>query len=339
MMYAEYLTCDFLDKYVKVEITRRFCSFIRISDRGYRIIERFTSSIETGNVEVITRESVTRTVLSFLSASVNDGKRSDKKVEGDDLSPGIVPRLHELILRLELYLPYAPLPGGGGILPAVSGSGASGGCRPVLLGGVDLSMSAAVQPPVATLPTNLTSSGPIAAHNSLHHTSGGGLALPLGAAAGPPVMMPRPPPGAMPPLGPTLPPTHQDEDLADAAPNQDVLLALLARNKNLEDVKFKAFARLLLISSHRCPPFSSFFSATRISPCPLSYLSSRSRFLLHIIAYTNTRVRLLVYEYKRAFSVRMVVHKKLSVYTWEHKPEASGLFSLEACSPIAYHIG
>jgi len=131
-------------------------------------------------------------------------------------------------------LPYAPLPGGGGILPAVSGSGASGGCRPVLLGGVDLSMSAAVQPPVATLPTNLTSSGPIAAHNSLHHTSGGGLALPLGAAAGPPVMMPRPPPGAMPPLGPTLPPTHQDEDLADAAPNQDVLLALLARNKNLE---------------------------------------------------------------------------------------------------------
>lgn len=145
----------------------------------------------------------------------------------------LLTRLHKLTLRLELYLPYAPLPGGGGILPAVSGSGASGGCRPVLLGGVDLSMSAAVQPPVATLPTSLTSSGPIAAHNSLHHTSGG-LALPLGAAAGPPVMMPRPPPGAMPPLGPTLPSTHQDEDLADAAPNQDVLLALLARNKNLE---------------------------------------------------------------------------------------------------------
>jgi len=141
--------------------------------------------------------------------------------------------LHEPALRLELYLPYAPLPGGGGILPAVSGSGASGGCRPVLLGGVDLSMSAAVQPPVATLPTSLTSSGPIAAHNSLHHTSGG-LALPLGAATGPPVMMPRPPPGAMPPLGPTLPSAHQDDDLADAAPNQDVLLALLARNKNLE---------------------------------------------------------------------------------------------------------
>lgn len=139
-------------------------------------------------------------------------------------------QLLELALRLELYLPYAPLPGGGGILPAVSGSG-SGGCRPVLLGGVDLSMSAAVQPPVATLPS-LTSSGPIAAHNSLHHTSGG-LALPLNAT-GPPVMMPRPPPGAMPPLGPTLPSTHQDEDLADAAPNQDVLLALLARNKNLE---------------------------------------------------------------------------------------------------------
>lgn len=142
----------------------------------------------------------------------------------------LLTRLLELALRLELYLPYAPLPGGGGILPAVSASG-SGGCRPVLLGGVDLSMSAAVQPPVATLPS-LTSSGPIGAHNSLHHTSGG-LALPLGAA-GPPVMMPRPPPGAMPPLGPALPSTHQDEDLADAAPNQDVLLALLARNKNLE---------------------------------------------------------------------------------------------------------
>lgn len=149
----------------------------------------------------------------------------------------LLTRLHELVLRLELYLPYAPLPGGGGILPAVSGSGATGGCRPVLLGGVDLSMSAAVQPPVAaTLPTSLTGpSGPIAAHNSLHHTSGG-LALPLGAATGPPVMMPRPPPGAMPPLGPaTLPSAVQDpEDLADAAPNQDVLLALLARNKNLE---------------------------------------------------------------------------------------------------------
>lgn len=143
--------------------------------------------------------------------------------------------MHQLTLRLELYLPYAPLPGGGGILPAVSGSGASGGCRPVLLGGVDLSMSAAVQQPVAPLPTNLASSGPIAAHNSLHHTSGG-LALP-------PVMMPHPPPGAMPPLGPTLPPTHQDEDLADAAPNQDVLLALLARNKNLEGESITQKAR------------------------------------------------------------------------------------------------
>ncbi|XP_025268990.1 LIM/homeobox protein Lhx3 isoform X2 [Camponotus floridanus] len=106
-------------------------------------------------------------------------------------------------------------------------------------------MSAAVQPPVAaTLPTSLTGSGPtIAAHNSLHHTSGG-LALPLGAA-GPPVMMPRPPP-AMPPLGPaTLPSAHQDEDLADAAPNQDVLLALLARNKNLEERRIKTPSRFI----------------------------------------------------------------------------------------------
>lgn len=100
----------------------------------------------------------------------------------------------------------------------------------MLLGGVDLSMSAAVQP-VATLPT-LPSSGPPPPHNPLHHTAGG-LALPaLGSA---PVMMPRPPTTAMPPLGPSLPPSHQDAaDLAEAAPNQDVLLALLARNKNLE---------------------------------------------------------------------------------------------------------
>ncbi|XP_012226252.1 LIM/homeobox protein Lhx3 isoform X2 [Linepithema humile] len=113
-------------------------------------------------------------------------------------------------------------------------------------------MSAAVQPPVATLPTSLTSSGPIAAHNSLHHTSGG-LALPLGAAAGPPVMMPRPPPGAMPPLGPTLPSTHQDEDLADAAPNQDVLLALLARNKNLEERRIKTPSRFTIKEESTIP--------------------------------------------------------------------------------------
>lgn len=100
----------------------------------------------------------------------------------------------------------------------------------MLLGGVDLSMSAAVQP-VAALPT-LPSSGPPPPHNPLHH-GGGGLALPaLGSA---PVMMPRPPTTALPPLGPSLPPSHQDAaDLAEAAPNQDVLLALLARNKNLE---------------------------------------------------------------------------------------------------------
>lgn len=144
----------------------------------------------------------------------------------------VVPPTYSPLPRfiLELYLPYAPLPGGGGILPAVSSGPGSGGCRPVLLGGVDLSMSAAVQP-VAALPA-LPSSGPPPPppHNPLHHT-GGGLALPaLGSA---PVMMPRPPTTVMPPLGPSLPPSHQD-DLAEAAPNQDVLLALLARNKNLE---------------------------------------------------------------------------------------------------------
>ncbi|KAK2581534.1 hypothetical protein KPH14_005189 [Odynerus spinipes] len=138
--------------------------------------------------------------------------------------------LHENKLRLELYLPYAPLPGGGEILPAVSTGAASGGCRPVLLGGIDLSMSAAVEP-VPTLPTLPTTGLP--AHNPLHHPPGG-LALPPLASAS--VMMPRPPPGTMPPLGPaSLPQAHQDAgDLADTPPNPDVLLALLARNKNLE---------------------------------------------------------------------------------------------------------
>ncbi|KAK1127801.1 hypothetical protein K0M31_003287 [Melipona bicolor] len=90
-------------------------------------------------------------------------------------------------------------------------------------------MSAAVQP-VATLPT-LPSSGP-PPHNPLHHTPGGLALPPLGSA---PVMMPRPPATTIPSLGPSLPPSHQDAaDLAEAAPNQDVLLALLARNKNLE---------------------------------------------------------------------------------------------------------
>ncbi|KAF7414880.1 hypothetical protein HZH68_003369 [Vespula germanica] len=147
---------------------------------------------------------------------------------GLPLSPSI-----EDILRLELYLPYAPLPGGGEILPAVSTGAASGGCRPVLLGGIDLSMSAAVEP-VPTLPTLPTSGLP--AHNPLHHPPGG-LALPPLASAS--VMMPRPPPGTtMPPLGPSsLPQAHQDTgDLADTPPNPDVLLALLARNKNLEDL-------------------------------------------------------------------------------------------------------
>ncbi|CAK9798573.1 hypothetical protein ANTPLA_LOCUS1678 [Anthophora plagiata] len=139
-----------------------------------------------------------------------------------------------LDLILELYLPYAPLPGGGGILPAVNSGPGSGGCRPVLLGGVDLSMSAAVQP-VATLPTLASSVPP--PHNPLHHTAGGLALPPLGSA---PVMMPRPPTSTIPPLGPSLPPSHQDAgDLAEAAPNQDVLLALLARNKNLEERKIE----------------------------------------------------------------------------------------------------
>ncbi|XP_017885411.2 actin cytoskeleton-regulatory complex protein pan1-like [Ceratina calcarata] len=92
-------------------------------------------------------------------------------------------------------------------------------------------MSAAVQP-VPTLP----SGGP-PPHNPLHHTAGGLTLPPLGSA---PVMMPRPPASTIPPLGPSLPPPHQDAaDLAEAAPNQDVLLALLARNKNLEERKIK----------------------------------------------------------------------------------------------------
>ncbi|CAL7951390.1 unnamed protein product [Xylocopa violacea] len=96
-------------------------------------------------------------------------------------------------------------------------------------------MSAAVQP-VATLPT-LPSAGP-PPHNPLHHTAPGALALPPLASA--PVMMPRPPTGTIPSLGPALPPSHQDAaDLAEAAPNQDVLLALLARNKNLEERKIE----------------------------------------------------------------------------------------------------
>ncbi|KYN11804.1 hypothetical protein ALC57_15945 [Trachymyrmex cornetzi] len=330
MMYAEYLTCDFLDKCIKVEITRRFRSFVRVSDRVYRIIERFTSSIEIGNVEVITRESVTRTVFSFLSV-------------GDDLARNCSStRVHKLILRLELYLPYAPLPGGGGILPAVSGSGASGGCRPVLLGGVDLSMSAAVQPPGATLPTNLTNSGPIAAHNSLHHTSGGGLALPpLGAAAGPPVMMPRPPPGAMPPLGPTLPPTHQDEDLADAAPNQDVLLALLARNKNLEEISYKYQPPkddVKFFNRSFCDPEKPI----NLWPAKRFWVIKRAKYyfyLIHLLRDIENLRPISTLELAFAQWMAAKIQRLRNVYTWEHKPEASGLFSLEACSPIAYHIG
>ena len=121
----------------------------------------------------------------------------------------------------------------------------------MLLGGVDLSMSAAVQP-VATLPT-LPSSGP-PPHNPLHHTPGGLALPPLGSA---PVMMPRPPTSAIPSLGPSLPPSHQDAaDLAEAAPNQDVLLALLARNKNLEG---KGFFRRDVFAPREISPGVSFF--------------------------------------------------------------------------------
>lgn len=115
-------------------------------------------------------------------------------------------------VKLELYLPYAPLPGGGGILPAVSSAGS---CRPVLLGGVDLSMSAAVQP------TN----GP----HSTHHPAG--ISLPSLTTG--PVIMPRPPNSGIPTIG-TAPSHHHESDIGDAPPNPDVLLALLARNKNLE---------------------------------------------------------------------------------------------------------
>ncbi|KAK0097383.1 hypothetical protein PV326_002184 [Microctonus aethiopoides] len=143
------------------------------------------------------------------------------------------------IPKLELYLPYAPLPGGGGILPAVSSSVGGGGCRPVLLGGVDLSMSAAVQSASNIVPPS---------HNSLHPPVGlvgGGGGGGGGSGSGPPLpslnngptLMSRgPPPVTIQPLGSSLAPVlhHDDPDITDAPPNPDVLLALLARNKNLE---------------------------------------------------------------------------------------------------------
>ncbi|KAK0179548.1 hypothetical protein PV327_005290 [Microctonus hyperodae] len=134
--------------------------------------------------------------------------------------------------RLELYLPYAPLPGGGGILPAVSSSVGGGGCRPVLLGGVDLSMSAAVQSASNVVPLS---------HNSLHPPGGlpgggGGSGPPLSSLNNGPALMSRGPPVTIQPLGSSLAPVlhHDDPDITDAPPNPDVLLALLARNKNLE---------------------------------------------------------------------------------------------------------
>lgn len=138
-------------------------------------------------------------------------------------------------IRLELYLPYAPLPGGGGILPAVSSSVGGGGCRPVLLGGVDLSMSAAVQSASNIVPPS---------HNSLHPPvglvsgggGGGGSGPPLPSLNNGPTLMSRGPPVTIQPLGSSLAPVlhHDEPDITDAPPNPDVLLALLARNKNLE---------------------------------------------------------------------------------------------------------
>ena len=116
---------------------------------------------------------------------------------------------------LELYLPYVPLPGGGGGLPAVSSAVAS--CRPVLLGGVDLSMSAAVQQPAG-------GPGPAAQLPPPPEL----LAMP--ALGGPPLMMPRAP---QPPAA-LLEHQPADAAAADGPPNPDVLLALLARNKKLE---------------------------------------------------------------------------------------------------------
>ncbi|XP_046736545.1 LIM/homeobox protein Lhx3 isoform X4 [Diprion similis] len=85
-------------------------------------------------------------------------------------------------------------------------------------------MSAAVQ----QVPQGAVSHAPL-------HPVVGGLQLPvLGSGQVP--MMPRPPLSSIAPIGSTLQPTvhHEANDLADAPPNPDVLLALLARNKSLE---------------------------------------------------------------------------------------------------------
>ncbi|XP_046736542.1 LIM/homeobox protein Lhx3 isoform X2 [Diprion similis] len=88
-------------------------------------------------------------------------------------------------------------------------------------------MSAAVQ----QVPQGAVSHAPL-------HPVVGGLQLPvLGSGQVP--MMPRPPLSSIAPIGSTLQPTvhHEANDLADAPPNPDVLLALLARNKSLEENK------------------------------------------------------------------------------------------------------
>ncbi|XP_046466710.1 LIM/homeobox protein Lhx3 isoform X1 [Neodiprion pinetum] len=88
-------------------------------------------------------------------------------------------------------------------------------------------MSAAVQ----QVPQGTVSHAPL-------HPVVGGLQLPvLGSGQVP--MMPRPPLSSVAPIGSTLQPTvhHEANDLNDAPPNPDVLLALLARNKSLEENK------------------------------------------------------------------------------------------------------
>ncbi|XP_015112409.1 LIM/homeobox protein Lhx3 [Diachasma alloeum] len=85
-------------------------------------------------------------------------------------------------------------------------------------------MSAAVQP---------APNGP-SSHNSLHPSTG--LAALPQLTSGP-VIMPRPSATGIPSLGTPIPSGHHHDtgEIGDAPPNPDVLLALLARNKNLEE--------------------------------------------------------------------------------------------------------
>lgn len=183
-------------------------------------------------------------------------------------------------------MPYAPLPsgsggGGGGItsgsiLPASMTTGTStGSCRPVLLDGVDLSMST-IQHPTALLPS-LSGQQQTNNHHHLNHlnhhhhlqqsshhqpmtpTSAPGLlSLPVALAAA--AVMSRSSPSIS--TGPasitnttqqtlSLPAslTHREQSQRevigitgpDDSPNPDVLLALLARNKKLEGKDYYYF--------------------------------------------------------------------------------------------------